>query len=445
MMHLLVITASLLFIIFLYFSITFLIESEKRASLMVLLSGVVFCTPLLVAAIFSVENSWLTYIMASVYILIGLIFLFPFKKYSFKGSDLFPPRFDERRIMFSRAELVADSEKFNEYYLNNPYHKVLDDKFREKPGLMSPNSQKYQPLKFASADANFEVVGSFIQNIEEKGLPKKQEIGPLVLTNYIKKWAKRLGVVNVGVTELKEHHLYSIKGRGEKYGDEIKIKHQYAIAFTVEMNKEMMDKAPDAETVLESSQQYLNGANIATQLALFIRNLGYSARSHFDGNYEVVCPLVARDAGLGEFGRMGILMTPELGPRVRIGVVTTDISLETDSYKTDYSVFDFCTKCKKCADNCPSRAISFENMKEKDGVSRWTINHEACFTYWSIIGTDCGKCVQVCPYSHPNNFMHNFIRKGIKNSSLFASFALKMDDLFYGRKPGNKHYTSPFD
>ncbi|NJO92137.1 MAG: reductive dehalogenase [Chloroflexia bacterium] len=348
--------------------------------------------------------------------------------------------------MFSRSELIVDSERFIQYYKTNPEHKILDDKFRSKPGLMSENSQKYHPLKFASAHANFEAVYLFVPTLNESNIrAEKTEINPSDLSNYIKKWALQLGVVNIGITELKDAHFYSIKGRGERYGQKIENKHKYAIAFTVEMSKEMMDMAPEAETVIESSQQYLNGANIAAQLTLLIRNLGYSAKPHFDGNYEVICPLVARDAGLGEFGRMGLLMTPQLGPRVRIGVVTTDVPLVTDSYKVDYSVFDFCTKCKKCADNCPSRAISHEKMGENDEVVRWTINHEACFTYWTIVGTDCGKCVQICPYSHPRNFMHNLVRKGIKNSSLFASFALKMDDLFYGRKPGNKHYTSPLN
>jgi len=128
-------------------------------------------------------------------------------------------------------------------------------------------------------------------------------------------------------------------------------------------------------------------------------------------------------------------MTPELGPRVRIAVVTTDIPLLIDTYKYEPSIVDFCTICKKCADNCPSKAISFEDMKEEEGVMRWKINHEACFTYWSVTGTDCGKCIQVCPYAHPNNLMHNMIRKGIKNSYVFGEFALRMDDVFYGREP----------
>ncbi len=149
----------------------------------------------------------------------------------------------------------------------------------------------------------------------------------------------------------------------------------------------------------------------------------------------MICPLVARDAGLGEIGRMGLLMTPELGPRVRIAVVTTDLPLVADLRKPDPSVIDFCSKCNKCADVCPGRAISFDDRSEIDRIRRWQINSEACFTLWTKIGTDCGRCVTVCPYSHPDNLMHNVIRLGVRNSSLFRWFALKMDDLFYGRKP----------
>ena len=70
-----------------------------------------------------------------------------------------------------------------------------------------------------------------------------------------------------------------------------------------------------------------------------------------------------------------------------------------------------------------------------NGVKRWQINQEACFTLWCDLGTDCGRCVSVCPFSHPDNLLHNVVRFGIRNSGLFRSAALKMDDYFYGRTP----------
>jgi ferredoxin len=70
-----------------------------------------------------------------------------------------------------------------------------------------------------------------------------------------------------------------------------------------------------------------------------------------------------------------------------------------------------------------------------DGVLRWKINAESCFTYWCTVGTDCGLCMRSCPYSHPNNLMHNVVRSGLRQSSLFRRVALTFDDLLYGRIP----------
>jgi reductive dehalogenase len=186
---------------------------------------------------------------------------------------------------------------------------------------------------------------------------------------------------------------------------------------------------------MESAQQYLNAGIVAVQVAEFIRNLGYEARAHIDANYRVICPLVAQDAGLGIIGRMGLLMTPELGSRVRIGVVTTDFPFRANKPIFDGSVISFCKICKKCAKVCPSNAISFNSQKIIDGVKRWQIDSESCFLYWCTIGTDCGRCISVCPYSHPNNFIHRLARIAIKRNSLNRWIAFHLDDLFYGQKP----------
>jgi ferredoxin len=163
--------------------------------------------------------------------------------------------------------------------------------------------------------------------------------------------------------------------------------------------------------------------------------MGYAARAHIDGNYRVIAPLVARDAGLGEIGRIGLLMTPNQGPRVRLGVVTTDAGLISDERRPDASVIDFCQVCMKCAENCPSHSISFGNRQEIDGALRWRINSETCFHYWNVIGTDCGRCMAVCPYSHPDSPVHNLVRWIAARSGAFRRTAVWMDDFFYGKKP----------
>ena len=197
----------------------------------------------------------------------------------------------------------------------------------------------------------------------------------------------------------------------------------------------MMSTAPKSPTVMESSQQYMFSATMAIALTKFIQNLGYSAQAHIDGKYDVVAPLVARDCGLGEIGRMGLLISKKLGPRVRIAVVSTDLPLHISSSEFDHSVNEFCKICQKCADICPSHAISSGKKSEIDGIKRWKIDQEKCFNLWTILGTDCGRCMQVCPYSHPDNYFHNLIRFGIKYFPNFRKFASRMDNLIYGKKP----------
>jgi len=242
----------------------------------------------------------------------------------------------------------------------------------------------------------------------------------------------KLGAHSVGIAALKDYHFYSHGGRAERYGQTIDVRHRYAVVFTVEMDPEMIDGAPFAPVVMESARQYLGSGAIAVQVAGIIRRLGSEARAHLDGNYLVVCPLVARDAGLGEIGRMGLLITPAAGPRVRIAAVTTDLPLVPDRPTRDGTVVDFCEACRKCARCCPAKAIPTGRRETIDGALRWKIDAEACFTYWCAVGTDCGVCVRVCPYSHRDNAFHRAVRAGVRRSFLFRRLAVPLDDVFLG-------------
>jgi ferredoxin len=430
-------TGALIFVFMLYMGLVSIQEHEPRAAGLSFLLAFGLAAPFLLVGLLPFNGQVPAGIaLLAATVLVGALSLCPFGQRKFAADETPRVRIDERDIMFARSRLQPGTERFEAYYRANPEKKALDDKFREKPGLLRPGSIYFDPVAFAAAEASFETVTAFHPLLERQpGLGAPLPVKSQEMSVFLKKWTKKLGAVSVGITELKDYHLYSAIGRGEPYGAPIDLHHKYAIALTVEMDKTMLDSAPYGPALMESAQQYLNVGAIAVQLAEFIHGLGYPARAHIDGSYRVVCPLVARDAGLGEIGRMGLLMTPELGPRVRLAVVTTDLPLVADARRRDDSVLDFCARCKKCADTCPGKAIPFDDRTEVEGVKRWKINSEACFTYWCAIGTDCGRCMRVCPYSHPNNLMHNLVRLGVRNSPFFRLFALQMDDFFYGRKP----------
>ncbi len=426
-------------ILFLYSFILSAKERERKASLRFLLTSVILPLPIIMLALSEFPYQDIISFSVLILIIVSLLVLF-FPINRLKNILIEAPKnkIDERNIMFSRRLLKEGTIEHKEYYLNNPEKLISDNKFRKQAGLLSKDSTNFDPLMFASSNASFYTVEQLASAVNGKPVGRAQEFNKDEITYYIKKWAQKLGVDDIGITELKDYHKYSHTGRGKNYGERIVLKHKYAIAFTVEMDFDFTSAAPYAPTVMESGQQYLHAGIIAVQLAEFIRNLGHEARAHIDANYQVVCPLVAKDAGLGELGRMGLLMTPKLGPRVRLGVVTTDLPITTNKKTEDKTVIDFCNICKKCADVCPSNSISMKNRKEIDGVNRWQIDQESCFHYWCISGTDCGRCLATCPYSHPNNFLHNFVRAGMKNNFFFRRFALKMDDVFYGKKPHPK-------
>lgn len=436
--QIILLSANLFFILFFIYSI---LEKENNAVKRTI-PGIVLLVSVLIVNSLGIVPNWMQLLILISFTIILLVVIVPFgnKIIEYKIPE---KKYDERDIMFSRVELKEGTKRFTNYYNKSPENRAKDDLFRKEPGLLSPDSAFYNPLLFNAAKATFSVVDLLQPLVENNAFENKvPNIQSKQISGFLKKWTIKLGAVDVGFTEIKPHHTYSHVGRGENYGKEVTLDHKYAIAFTVEMNYESMSYTPKGPIIMESAQQYLNAGTIAVQVAQFIRNLGFEARAHIDANYRLICPVVAQDAGLGTIGRMGLLMTPKLGTRVRVGVITTSLELEVNKKPIDYTVIQFCKICKKCAVNCPSQAISF-NRGDKDGVQDpWKISHEKCFAYWCKVGTDCGRCITVCPYSHPNNFIHNIIRWMIKRNSVNRWLALKLDDYFYGNKPSLKSLKS---
>jgi len=428
--------ATILFLFLTWFFIFSIKENErlaiKKSLILLIIVPILVILPVLVTFPGSGVLGWFMLFLTGTGI---LLLLLPIKGKVGKEKKYSDYRIDERDTMFSRRELAFYPERKEEYYRNFPEKLELDEKWRNKPGLMSSQSTLYSPFIFLAAEASFFTIEQLRNEVDGEVNKLKTGIKTLHISSFIKKWSRKLGAQNTGICKTESYHFYSFRGRGNNYGNKVEPKHKYAIAFTVAMNKAFTVTGPAGPTLMESAQQYLNSGIIAIQVAKYIRNLGYKARAHIDGNYEVICPLVARDAGLGEIGRMGLLMTPQLGPRVRISVVTTDLPLIPDQRNFNGTVHDFCSICTKCADICPGQAIPTTGKEEIHGFKRWQINQEKCYSYWCTVGTDCGRCISVCPYSHPNNLLHNLVRKGIQNSWLFRRFALFMDNFFYGKNP----------
>ncbi|MCG8347582.1 MAG: reductive dehalogenase [Chloroflexales bacterium] len=177
-------------------------------------------------------------------------------------------------------------------------------------------------------------------------------------------------------------------------------------------------------------------------LANFIHRLGYNAIPM--GNDHSLSIPMAVDAGLGELGRHGLLITTKYGPRVRLAKVLTDLPLLTDR-PISFGVTEFCAVCGKCAEQCPGSAISnggrtYEaSVTGIPGLYSWPVDGDKCFGYWAEVGGSCYNCIRVCPFNKPEGWLHEATRIliGVQSGPL-NQLLLKLDDAAgYGSESGD--------
>ena len=353
-------------------------------------------------------------------------------------------RIDEREAILHRFyRLESGMPEFDEYYRDHPEKLEFDEQVRSLPQLADPGSQTYHRLASPFQAAAFEALEGITRDIEWRPCPIEAapvQAAPEEFSRRLKGFARYLGADLVGTTRLNPAYVYSHIGRSPgTWGARITLDHSHALAIGVEMSHDMVRHAPDSATTTETAFKYFEAAKIAMLVARYINLLGYEARAHVDGNYRVMCGPIAADAGLGELGRLGLLISPTFGPRLRLSVVTTNLPLTQDE-PVCFGVQHFCHLCRKCATCCPSGAIDSGQKAIYQGVEKWQTNQESCYRFWRVQGSDCAICVKVCPYSHPNTPMHNLVRWTVRRNALARRLAVLADDLFYGRRASGRYH-----
>ncbi|MBW2000041.1 MAG: 4Fe-4S dicluster domain-containing protein, partial [Deltaproteobacteria bacterium] len=103
----------------------------------------------------------------------------------------------------------------------------------------------------------------------------------------------------------------------------------------------------------------------------------------------------------------------------------------------DFGLQDFCSKCKKCARECPSGAISSGDKVFYNGYERWPLDVEKCASMriGNKAGASCGVCMTVCPWNKPFTPFHRFIMWTMRNVPVARRFAIWGDDLLGYGKP----------
>lgn len=264
--------------------------------------------------------------------------------------------------------------------------------------------------------------------------PDRVEVDdPSKMSAEVKRIAKFFGADLCGITTLDERWLYATRVDTRDMSDapnDLPEGLTHVIVLGHQMDEELVATYPSALAGAATGREYSHEAAIVMQLAAYIRNLGYEAVPSMNDT-GLVIPFALK-AGLGEYARNQLVVTPGYGPRLRFSKIFTNLPLACDAPKK-LGVAAFCDICTKCADACPVKALPFgppevggQNNSAIKGVKKWTSNAEKCFSFWTKLSSDCAICMRVCPFNRDFSKTSNRLWLKIALSPM-RKFALWLD------------------
>jgi ferredoxin len=144
------------------------------------------------------------------------------------------------------------------------------------------------------------------------------------------------------------------------------------------------------QTALSTNAELIE---LTVQLALWLQDRGYEARAHTTEGAAII-QHYAVQAGLGQLGYNGQLLTPQAGSRCRLTMVSTNAPLPLDAPR-DFGIPAICASCRACVRRCPSGAIPARPAMYR-GVEKTKLRLDRCFPVVSQVN-GCSVCMKVCP------------------------------------------------
>jgi NAD-dependent dihydropyrimidine dehydrogenase PreA subunit len=177
------------------------------------------------------------------------------------------------------------------------------------------------------------------------------------------------------------------------------VPYAFAICIGIPMNRALMVEAPAPRAGTEVMRTYRRGAEAAVKLAERIRAMGWPAKAFGETKTTDLLHIpAALQAGLGQLGKHGSMISKEHGSNFRLTVVLTDLPMALDG-SVDSGVEDFCASCQVCASACPPKAI-FPEKQWVRGERKWYVDFDKCIPYFTLTH-GCAICIEVCPWSEP--------------------------------------------
>ncbi len=229
-----------------------------------------------------------------------------------------------------------------------------------------------------------------LRRISDVAAPDRQPVAtrPAVdvaaLTGDVHDEAERLGLSKIGIAPYDERYVF------DGYDS---LERTTVIVCVMEQDFKDTQTIPSSRAERSVIRTYSELQERTAKLAEYLQARGFRAQPQGPGG-PVVTIHYAVEAGLGQLGLNGQLLTPEAGSRCRLTVIMTNAELVTGS-PIDYGINAICDECQLCVRRCPPGAIPLRRAEHR-GVTKAKIKPERCFPVM-IQAHGCAVCMKVCP------------------------------------------------
>lgn len=266
---------------------------------------------------------------------------------------------------------------------NSPYRVSIQDSKKRLPKVSFKILAHLVPIKFSLTNGRKKAIKTIVNNPANS----KKFIEPEELEE-LEKLAKSLGIGAIGYTKVPRNYIFQNKA----------VLYDNAIVFTMEMNKDKFNTAPSYESMDAVISTYSKLGKVVNTLTGYLRKKGYSAQAGHPYKGLVLYPPLAVKAGMGWYGRHGLLITPEFGPRQRIAAIFTNIENLPFAQANEHAwIGEFCAKCGRCMKACPGEAIRTEPIINENGI-KTHIDNTKCFPQF-YNNCSCGICIKECVFN----------------------------------------------
>ncbi|HEY8642719.1 MAG TPA: hypothetical protein VIO84_08125 [Candidatus Dormibacteraeota bacterium] len=209
------------------------------------------------------------------------------------------------------------------------------------------------------------------------------------ITEATKAAALSLGFDAVGVARFHRTYVYS--------GYRRQVCYQKLVLLVLERPQDTFESQILSVDYMHMTQQVMHdGTERMLELAAFLRDRGYRSQvvaGPIGVNMIKVLPY-AEEAGLGQMGLNGQLLSPHFGSRWHPFALATEAKLTADSPR-DFGVRKLCDTCQVCVRRCPGRAIPNVRVHWRGAVKN-KLQVEKCVPMLMKYAT-CNICTKVCP------------------------------------------------